>query len=103
MKEIYPRFYWECKIYLSNISRDIAKHEIMWKILESNDINEVLKTYVMMLYDLMIMFMSLPLILLALRLLTTYNWDLKSLILETSLFAISVHIMMNETKCTLGP
>jgi hypothetical protein len=66
------------KIYSSNISRDIAKHETMWKILKSNDINEVLKTYVMMLNDLMIMFMSLSLILLALRLLTTHNWDLKS-------------------------
>jgi hypothetical protein len=47
---------WECKIYSSNISRDIAKHETMWKILESNNINEVLKTYVMMLNDLVVMF-----------------------------------------------
>jgi hypothetical protein len=67
MKEIYPRFYYECKIYSSNISRDIANHETMWKISKSNNINEVLKTYVMMLNDLMIMFMSLSLILLALR------------------------------------
>jgi hypothetical protein len=66
--------------------RDIAKHETMWKISESNDINEVLKTYVVMLNDLMVMFMNLSLILLTLRLLTTHNWDLKSLILETSLF-----------------
>jgi hypothetical protein len=35
--------------------------------------NEVLKTHVIMLNNLMIMFMSLSLILLALRLLTTYN------------------------------
>jgi hypothetical protein len=34
---------WESKIYSSNISRDIAKHETMWKISESNNINEVLK------------------------------------------------------------
>jgi hypothetical protein len=44
---------------LSNISRDIAKHETMWKISESNGINKVLKTYIMMLNDLMIIFMSL--------------------------------------------
>jgi hypothetical protein len=36
---------------MSNISRDIAKHETMWKISESNNINEVLKIYVMMLND----------------------------------------------------
>jgi hypothetical protein len=42
---------WECKFYSSNISCDIAKQETMWKISESNDINEVLKTYVMMLND----------------------------------------------------
>jgi hypothetical protein len=68
---------WECKIYSSNISRDTAKHKTMWNILESNDINAVLKTYVMILNDLMIIFMSLSLILLALRLLTAHNWDLK--------------------------
>jgi hypothetical protein len=39
---------WEWKINLSNISRDIVKHETMWNISESNDINEVIKTYVMM-------------------------------------------------------
>jgi hypothetical protein len=64
--------------------------------------NEVLKTHVMMLNDLMIMFMSLSLILLALRLLTAHNWDLKSLILKTSLFFISVHIMVNKINCTQG-
>ncbi len=37
---------WECKINSSNISCDIAEHETMWKISKSNDINEVLKTYV---------------------------------------------------------
>jgi hypothetical protein len=57
-------------------------------------LNLVLKTCVMMPNDLMIMFMSLSLILLALRLLITHNWDLKSLILETSLFSIGVHIMV---------
>jgi hypothetical protein len=94
---------WECKIYLRNISCDNVKHETMWKISKSNDINEVLKTYVIMLNDLMIMLMSLSLILLALRLLTIHNWDLKSLILKTSLFSISVHIMMNKINCTQGP
>jgi hypothetical protein len=93
---------WECKINSSNISCDIAKHESMWKISESNDINEVIKTHVRMLNDLMGMFMSLSLILLALRLLTTHNWDLKSLILEISLVFISVHIMVNKINCTQG-
>jgi hypothetical protein len=51
----------------------------------------------------MIMFMSLSLILLALRLLIPHNWDLKSLILKTSLFFISVHTMMNKTNCTQEP
>jgi mannose/fructose/N-acetylgalactosamine-specific phosphotransferase system component IID len=90
-------------MYSSNISHDIVKHETMWKVSESNDINEVLKTHVMMLNDLMIMFISLSLILLVLRLLTAHNWDLKSLILETSLFSISVHIMVNKINCTQGP
>jgi hypothetical protein len=62
----------------------------------------VLKTYVMMLNILMIMFMGLSLISLALRLFTTYSWDLKSLILKISLFFISVHIMMNKTNYTQG-
>jgi hypothetical protein len=66
-------------------------------------LNLVFKTYVMIFSDLMIMFMSLSLILLALRLLIVHNWDLKSLILETSLFFISVHIMVNKTNCTQGP
>jgi hypothetical protein len=78
MNEIYPKFYYKCKIYLTNISHDITKRETMWKICESNNINKVLKIYVMMLNDLMIMFMSLFLILSALRLLTTHNWDLKN-------------------------
>jgi hypothetical protein len=76
---------WECKIYSSNISYGIAKHETMWKISQSDNINKVLKTYVMMLNDLMIMFMSLSLILLALSLLTAHNWDIKSLILKINL------------------
>jgi hypothetical protein len=93
---------WECKINSSNISCDIAEHETMWKISKSNDINEVLKTYVMILNDLMVMFMSMSLILLALRLLTAHNWDIKNLILETSLVFVSVHIMVNKINCTQG-
>jgi hypothetical protein len=72
----------------------------MWKISESNDSNEVLKTYIMVLNDWMIMFMNLSLILLALILLAAHKRDMKSLILETSLFSTSVHIMVNKTNCT---
>jgi hypothetical protein len=63
----------------------------------------VLKTLVIMFNELMIMFMSMSLILLALRLLTAHNCDLKNLILKTNLFFISMHIMVNKTNCTQGP
>jgi hypothetical protein len=43
------------------------------RIKNQTSFNEVLKTHVMMFNDLMIMFMSLSLILLALRLLTAHN------------------------------
>jgi hypothetical protein len=43
------------------------------RIHNQTSFNEVLKTHVMMLNDLMIMFMSLSLILLALRLLIAHN------------------------------
>jgi hypothetical protein len=62
MKEIYLEFYYGSAKFISNISCDITKHKTMWKISESNGIHKVLKTYVMMFIDLMIMFMNLSLI-----------------------------------------
>jgi hypothetical protein len=50
-KFLPPILLWECKIHSSNISHDTVKHEIMWKISKSNNINEVLQTYVMIFND----------------------------------------------------
>jgi hypothetical protein len=104
IKEIHPVFCYETAkfiwvIYLVTLP-NMRQYE---RIQNQTSFNEVLKTHVMMLNDLMIMFMSLSLILLALRLLIAHNWDLKSLILKTSLFFISVYIMVNKIKCTQEP
>jgi hypothetical protein len=99
IKEIHPEFYYESikfirVAYLVTLPNTRQCERIQNQI----SLNLVLKTHVMILNDLMIMFMSLSLMLLALRLLIVHDWDLKSLILETSLFSMGVHIMANEYK-----
>jgi hypothetical protein len=104
MKEIYPRSYYEsAKFIRVTYLMTLPNIRQCERIQNQTLLNLVLKTYVMMLNVLMIMFMSPSLILLPLRLLIVHNWDLKSLILEKSLFAIRVHIMVNKTNCTQGP
>jgi hypothetical protein len=104
MKEIYPGSYYEsAKFIRVTYLMTLPNIRQCERIQNQTLLNLVLKTYVMMLNVLMIMFMSPSLILLPLRLLIVHNWDLKSLILEKSLFAIRVHIMVNKTKCTQGP
>jgi hypothetical protein len=101
IKEIYPRFYYESvKFIWVTYLVTLPNMRQCERIQNQTLFNEVVKTHVMMFIDLMIIFMSLSLILLALRLLTAHNWDLKSLILEISLFSVSVHIMMNKTNYT---
>jgi hypothetical protein len=87
IKEIHPIFYYEsAKFIRVTYLVTLPNMRQCERIQNQTLFNEVLKNHVIMLNNLMIMFMSLSLILLALRLLTTYNWDLKSLILKTSLF-----------------
>jgi hypothetical protein len=88
IKEIHPDFYYESAKFIRVAYLVILPNtRYCERIQNQTSLNLVLKTYIMMLNDLMIMFMSLSLILLALRLLIAHNWDLKSLILETSLFS----------------
>jgi hypothetical protein len=101
MKEIYPGFYYESVkfirvTYLVTLPNKRQCERFLNQM-------TLMKCSKLMLWCLMIMFMSLSLLLLALRLLTAHNRDLKNLILETSLFSVSVHIMMNETNYTQGP
>jgi hypothetical protein len=74
MKEIYPIFYYECAKFIRvTYLVTLPNMRQCERIQNQTSFNEVLKTHVMMLNDLTIMFMSLSLILLALRLLTTHN------------------------------
>jgi hypothetical protein len=84
IKEIHPDFYYESAKFIRVAYLVILPNT---RYQNQTSLNLVLKTYIMMLNDLMIIFMSLSLILLALRLLIAHNWYLKSLILETSLFS----------------
>jgi hypothetical protein len=74
MKEIYSEFYYESAKFIRVTYLVILPNMRQCeRIQNQTSFNEVLKTHVIMLNDLMIMFMSLSLILLALRLLTTHN------------------------------
>jgi hypothetical protein len=74
MKEIYPVFYYESAKFIGlTYLVTLANTRQCERIQNQTSFNEVLKTHVMMLNDLMVMFMSLSLILISLRLLTTHN------------------------------
>jgi hypothetical protein len=74
MKEIYPEFYYEsAKLIRATYLMTLPNMRQCERIQNQTLFNEVLKTHVMMLNDLIIMFMSMSLILLALRLLTAHN------------------------------
>jgi hypothetical protein len=74
IKEISPGFYYESAKFIR------VTYLVTWlnmrqceRIQNQTSFNEVLKTHVILLTDLMIMFMSLPLILLGLTLLIAHN------------------------------
>jgi hypothetical protein len=74
IKEIHPGFYYEsAKFIRVTYPVTLPNTRYCERIQNQTSLNLVLKTCGMMLNDLMIMFMSLSLILLALRLLTAHN------------------------------
>jgi hypothetical protein len=74
IKETHPVFYYESANFIRvTYLVTLPNMRQCERIQNQTLFNEVLKTHVIMLNNLMIMFMSLSLILLALRLLTTYN------------------------------
>jgi hypothetical protein len=101
MKEIYPGFYYESAKFIWVTYLVTLPNTRQCERFQNQ--TTLMKCSKFMLWCLTIMFMSLSLILLALRLLTVHNWDLKSLILKTSLFSINVYIIMNKINCTQEP